>query len=150
MAKKDLLTKILAVLGTVFVWLPVLSPVFFSLVSSVRRGFFRFDYLMPAEFFPLALLGGILLLVAAFLARSRQGLVGGGLGAAVLMLVGSQVLAVVTGLASGETEPTGLSWTLVVTALMIYVLALVVMGIGGFLLLRDLFKSKKAEPVTST
>jgi hypothetical protein len=149
MAKKGLLTKILAVLGTVFVWLPVLSPVFFSLGFSIRRGFFRFDYLMPAEFFPLALLGGILLLVAAFLARSRQGLVGWGLGTAVLMLVGSQALAVVTGLASGETEPTGLPWALVVTALVIYVLALVVMGIGGALLLRDLFKSKKAEPATS-
>jgi hypothetical protein len=52
-------------------------------------------------------------------------------------------------LASGETEPTGLSWALVVTALVIYVLALVVMGIGGFLLLRDLFKSKKMQPATS-
>jgi hypothetical protein len=59
---------------------------------------------------------------------------------AVGLLVGGQVLAVVTGLASGETEPAGWWWALVLASIVVYSLALVVIGVGGLLLLRDLFK----------
>ncbi len=58
-----------------------------------------FDYLMPSELFPLA--GGLLLLWAALRARTGVGRVAWSLGIAVGALAGSQVLAVVTGLASG-------------------------------------------------
>jgi hypothetical protein len=50
------------------------------------------------------------------------------------------VLAVVTGLASGEAEPAGWPWVLVLASLAGYALALVAMGVGGALLLRDLFR----------
>ena len=99
---------------------------------------FRFDYLMPAELFPAALVGGGLLMWAALRARSRRGIIGWGLGIAVGSLVGGQALAVATGLASGETEPTGWQWALVLASLGVYSLALVVIGVGGVLLLRDL------------
>ncbi|MGE5249275.1 MAG: hypothetical protein ACM3QS_03590 [Bacteroidota bacterium] len=146
MEKKGALTKTLAILGTVVAWFPVAAPVFFSAILIIRRGVFRFDYLMPAEFFPVALVGGGLLLWAASRARSRRGLIGSGLGAATAVLVSGQVLAVVTGLASGETEPTGLWWALVVASLIVYSLALLAIGIGGLLLLRDLFRAAPAQP----
>jgi peptidoglycan/LPS O-acetylase OafA/YrhL len=104
---------------------------------------FRFDYLMPAELFPATLVGGGLLIWAALRARSRRRLIGWGLGIAVGLLVGGQVLAVVTGLASGETEPAGWWWALVLASIVIYTLALVVIGVGGVLLLRDLFKPSR-------
>jgi len=140
MEKKGILTKSLAIVGTVLVWIPILAPAFFSAALLTQARIFRFDYLMPAELFPVALVGGFLLLWAALRARSRRGLIGGSLGGAAVLLVGSQALAVVTGLASGETAPTGWPWALVLSLLALYVLALVVMGVGGVLLLRDLFK----------
>lgn len=139
MNDKGTFTKTQAIIGTVLVWLPILAPVFFSLVALVAARRFRFDYLMPAELFPVALLGGALLVWATLRARSRRGLVGWGLGVAIAMLVGGQALAVATGLASGEIEPAGIWWTLVLGSLVIFILALLMMGVGGILLLRDLF-----------
>jgi hypothetical protein len=107
MEKKGILTKTLAISGTALVWIPILAPALFSAAFLIQARLFRFDYLMPAEIFPVALAGGCLLLWAALRARSRRGLIGGSLGGAAILLVGSQALAVVTGLASGRTEPTG-------------------------------------------
>ncbi len=140
MNKKDLLNKILAIAGTALVWLPILMPFLFSLLRWIRAGDFRFDYLMPAELFPLALSGAGLLLWAALRARSNRRLIGWGLGMAAGLLIGGQILAVVTGLASGETEPTGWAWTVVLATLAAYSLALIAIGIGGVRLLSSLFR----------
>ena len=78
MEKKDGLTKTLAIFGTVLMWFPVLAPFIASMGLFIRSGMFRFDYLMPAELFPSALLGGAMLLWAALRARSHQKLIGWG------------------------------------------------------------------------
>jgi hypothetical protein len=140
MEKKDVFTKILAILGTILMWLPVLAPIIFAVGFFIRTSMFRVDYLMPAELFPIAMLGGGMLLWASLRAHSRRGLIGWGLAVAVGMLFGGQALAVVTGLASGETKPTPLLMALVLVPIGIYVLALVAVGVGGILLVRDLFK----------
>ncbi len=140
MEKKNVVTRILAITGTALVWLPILAPIFFSGIAFIDMRMFRFDYLMPAELFPAALAGGGLLFWATIRARSHQRLVGWGLGIAIGLLVGSQALAVITGLASGRIEPSGWQWVLVLMLLAGYSLALVAIGIGGVLLLRDLFK----------
>ena len=139
MEKKDAFTKILAIGGTILVLLPILLPLVFSIISILSDGIFRFDYLMPVELFPIAFVGGGLLTWAALRARSYRKLIGWGLGTAIGLLVGSQVLAVVTGLATGETKPGGLWWAIVVGALAVYSISLLIIGIGGGLLLRDLF-----------
>ena len=141
MKKNDVLTKILAIAGTVLVWFPILAPILLSMVVILTDHIFLFDYLMPAELFPVALAGGGLLIWAAVRARSRLRLIGWGLGIATSFLIGGQELSVVTGLASGETEPTGWWWMLVLASLAIFSMALVAVGVGGVLLLRDLFKS---------
>ena len=143
MEKKGVLTKFLAIVGTVLVWFPILAPVLLSVAVIIKERMFRFDYLMPAELFPATLVGGGLLIWAALRARSRRRLIGWDLGIAVGLLVGGQVLAVVTGLASGETEPAGWWWALVLASIVVYSLALVVIGVGGVLLLRDLFKPSR-------
>ena len=140
MEKKDVLTKILAVFGTVLMWLPVLAPIILGVGSLVFAGIFRFDYLMPAEMFPSAVLGGAMLLWAALRTHSHRKLIGWGLVTAVVMLFGGQAIAVVTGLASGKTEPTPMLMALVLTPIMIYALALAVVGVGGVQLSRDLFR----------
>lgn len=137
MHKNNRLTKILAFTGTALAWFPLLAPVLLALAFFVRARVFRFDYLMPAELFPVALIGGGLLFWAALRARARRGLIGGGLGIAVAALVGSQGLAVVTGLASGETQPGGWEWALVLALLASYWLALIAVAAGGLSLLRS-------------
>ena len=131
-------TKILAALGTVLAWFLIAAPILFSAISLLTRRRFRFDYLMPAELFPAVLLGGGMLLWAALRAHSRQRCIGWGLGLAVAFLVGSQALAVVTGLAAGEREAAGVWWVLVLALLALYTLAVVAVAVGGVLLLHDL------------
>jgi len=143
MEKQNVFSRILAVAGTALAWLPILAPVLFSVIAGVSHRVFRFDYLMPAELFPLALAGGGLLLWAALRARSQVRLIGWGLGLAAGLLVAGQALAVVTGLASGESEPAGLWWMLVLGSLIVYSLAVVAIGVGGLRLLRVLFKGPR-------
>ncbi len=143
MQKRNTVTKVLAIAGSVLVWLPILAPVLFSVPRLLRAPQFSLDYMMPAELFPMVLVGGALLIWAAVRARSRRALIGGALGAAIVLLVGGQALAVVTGLASAEAEPTGWPWMLVMGALILYDAAVIAMGVGGALLLRNLFNARR-------
>ena len=140
MENKGVLTKVLATAGTVLVWFPILAPILFTTIRFIQSQRVRFDYLMPAELGLFAFGGGILLLIAAIRAHSHAKLIGWGLGIALVMIVGGQALAVVTGLADGSTEPTGWQWMLVLGSLAAYSLAIVAIGVGGILLLRDIFK----------
>jgi hypothetical protein len=146
MAEKRALTIALAIAGTVLVGLPVLAPVALSLAALGSFGVFHMDYLIPAELSPLAITGGVLLLWAALRARSRRALIAWSLGSAIVVPVVGQVLAMVTGLASGAREPTDWAWTLVLASLALYVLALVALVIGGVLLLRHLFRPGASPP----
>ena len=140
MENKGVLTKILGVAGTVLVWFPILAPILITAIFYIQEQIFRFDYLMPAELGLFAFGGGIILLVAAFRARSHWMWIGWGLGFALVTIVGGQALAVVTGLADGSTTPDGWQWALVLGSLILYILAVIEIGIGGILLLRDVFK----------
>jgi len=140
MESKNVLFKILAITGTVLVWFPILAPLLLGVAALFTRHRFLLDYLMPAELAMLVLVGGVLLLLAALWSRMRRKLIGWSLVSAAVLLVGTQGLAEVTGLASGQTEPGGWQVALVSAALIGYILAVIVIGIGGALLLRDLFK----------
>jgi hypothetical protein len=99
---------------------------------------------MPAELFPVALAGGGLLLWAALRSGLRPKLIGWGLGIAAASLFGGQILAVVSGLASSQAEPAGWPWALVLASLLVYSLMLALLGAGGILLGRDLFRKDGA------
>jgi hypothetical protein len=137
--RRDFLTRTLAALGTILAWLTLLAPVLASLAAFFGTGLARFDYLMPAELFPAAFVGGGLLLWAAMRAGAHVKLVAWGLGIAAVSLAGGQGLAVLTGLASGATEPTGWPWLFVLASLGLYALGVMMVAIAGVLLVRDLF-----------
>jgi hypothetical protein len=147
MEKQGVLTKTLAIAGTVLVWLPILAPILFSAILLMKEQIFRFDYLMPAELFPAILLGGALLVWAVLRAHARRKLIGWSLALAAALLVGAQALAEVTGLASGAIEPAGWPWALVLGALIVYIMAVVGLGFGGVMLLRDLFKPRQISTI---
>jgi len=144
MGKRDAFTKILAWVGSLLVWFPVLAPFLFGFAPMFRLERFRFDYLMPAELFLFALAGGGLLLWSATRARLERKLIGWGLGIAMGVLVLGLVIAVGSGLAAGYREPVGLWWMLVLLSLAVYSLAVVAMGIGGVNLLRGLYPPRES------
>jgi hypothetical protein len=141
MRKKDVLTKILAAAGTVLAWLPVLALVIITGTVLIQRGEFHFDYLIPAELFPVFLAGGLLLLWASLRAKCYRRWIGISLGGVALTLVTGQVIALATGLATGETEPGGWQWALVLGAIILYDLATIAVGVGGILLILKLFQN---------
>lgn len=142
MERKNILTKTLAVTGTVLVWFPILAPVLISAIFFLQERMLRIDYLMPAELFFFFLSGSALLLWATLRAHLHVKLVAWGLGIAVTVLGAGMWLAEATGLASGEIEPAGLPWMAVTAALFIYVVGILLVGLGGVLLLRDLFNGR--------
>ena len=74
--------------------------------------------------------------------HGRGGLIGISLASAAVLLGAGQEVAVVTGLASGRTEPAGWPLALVLAALVLFVLVLIALAVGGVLLVRDLFRTK--------
>ena len=134
------LTPLLAIAGTVLLWLPLLAPVVFGLFSLFATGTFRFDYLMPAELFPVALIGGGLLLWASIRVRSRVATLAWTLSIAFLALAGGQLWAVVSGLASGDIPAQGWPWMLALASLALYTLGILVAAGIGVLLVVDLLR----------
>jgi hypothetical protein len=141
MEKKETLTKTLAIVGTLLVWFPLLAPVILTVIFYFNRRMLRFDYLIPAELFPIGLLGGIALVWAAHRAGAWQRLIDWGLGITVGSLVFGQALAVLTGLATGEMEPAGFWFVILIASLVVYWLAMIATGVGGVLLLKQVFKT---------
>jgi len=134
MEKKNSLSKTLTIIGTILVWLPIAAPFIFGFISLSMDGVYRFDYLMPAEFGFLAFTGGFLLLLAAIRTRKRLAIIAWGLGIAV------GTLAVI--MQVGGVMPDTLEYALVVGMLVLNSLAIILMGIGGVLLWRDLFRKQ--------
>ena len=143
MGNRAIFTKILAILGTILVWFPIQAPLLMATVRGIQTGNFQLDYLAPAELFPVALAGGILLIWAALRARAQRKIILWSFGIAVGALLIGALLTTVTGLASGETELEGLWWAFLIIPLVVYSLGLVVTGVGGVLLLIELFRSSR-------
>lgn len=125
------LSKGLAWVGTILIWAPFAFMIGLTVMRLVQAGRFQMDYLITAELAPVILVGGVLLYWAAAVAKSHRGMIGWSMLAAVVLLVGSQMLAVVTGLASGAAEPEDWRLAVVTGGIVAYNVAVVVAGVGG-------------------
>jgi len=144
MGKRDILTKVLAVAGTVLTAFPLLAPLIIAVLHfNVERGF-RVDWFIPAELFPVVLMGGLFLLWAALRARLQRKWIAWCLGLAMLFLFGGQGLAVVTGLASGKIAAQGVWWIAVLATIALYVICVAALTVNGILMLRGLFRRADA------
>ena len=145
MKNKQAATKILALLGTGLLWFPSAATILISIIGTIAAGQFLFDYLMPAELSLFAIVGGGLLLWAAIRLRSRIWLVAGGVASMVLTLLGSQGLAVVSGLASGENPPNGVMFTVVVSMLAVHALLQIALAVLGVFILQEIKASNAKQ-----
>jgi len=140
--KNNRLIRIFAITGTVLAFLPMLATILTGAFISIARHRLRVDYLMPAELGLLAVIGGGLLLLTAILSRTHLKQILAIYLVMLFMLVGSQAIAVWTGLASGAREATGWPFILVIGMLVVYALLTVVLGLAGVQLSKDLIKAK--------
>lgn len=140
MKGKNALTKVIALAGVILVWIPLIFTLLTAAIGSVANRKLLFDYLMPAELFPLALAGTLLLLLAAILAHAYRKPICLGAAAAVLFLLGSLTLAKVTGLATGAANPTG--WAPVSAIVLINLYSVSIAGIGaiGILITKAVYR----------
>ncbi|MGH1525303.1 hypothetical protein ACRAWC_15155 [Leifsonia sp. L25] len=145
-SRHPVLARSLAVLGAVLTGLPLAAPILFALAFLAAGRGLRLDYLMPGELFPLVVAGGAALVAASLIAQWRRMVVSIAFGATALLLALVDVLAAVTGLASGRTAAEG--WPLVVVAgtYALYALAVAAMFVLSVLLCLALFSREAAPP----
>ncbi len=144
LARKLGLDKVLALAGTVLVWLPLALTVLSSVFGLLFRRSFLLDFLMPAELFPLALVGALILAWAAFRTRLRRMPIAVSGAAMVAFFACVLLVPLATGLASGATPPEGWPWAITLLSLALYAAAMVSTGVAGTLLTRDLIHKGSA------
>lgn len=136
--------RVLAVTGTVLVGFPLAAPIALAAFLLVRQGGLHVDYLMPGELFPVILVGGIVLVVVAFLVGRRRVLIGTMVAVAALLFGSVTVLATTTGIASGATAATGFPLAIVVAAYVLYVAFVVALFTIGVMFCREAFSRAAA------
>ena len=107
------------------------------------------DFLMPGELFPLVFIGGVLLIWASLKSHKLQLPVCLSFGLALALLLGSQGLAVVTGLANGSLGKDSPWFIVVIIIFALYVLAVIALGVFGVLLYRRLRQSS-SQPLDNS
>jgi hypothetical protein len=145
---KSILSKVLAIAGTVLVWLPILFMFLTAIVGSIAAKTLLFDYLMLAELFFLVLAGAVLLFVAGLLSNTLAKWFGWSSAAAVLSLAGAQLIAIASGLAYGDREPSGVVFGVVIGMVVLYNILVVGVGVLGILLIKRLYAQKELPAET--
>lgn len=138
---KNTFTRTLTIIGTLLVWTPLAFTVFTSAIGTLAEGRFLFDYLMPAELYPFALVGALLLLWAALRSQLRIKIIVCSSVMAAFFLAGSMVTASVVGPENLVTKLAGIPFIMVITLLILYEIVLIGIGAGGILLWKDLFSN---------
>ena len=132
--KKDALTKILSISGTLLTGIPVVAPLIFAIISLVSGNGFLFDYMMPAELFIVVLVGAALLIWAAIRAKKFIKPFAWIFGISLILLFGCQGIAEISGLGNGDLEAYGPVFVIVVGMLILYDLGVASLTVlGGFL-----------------
>jgi len=141
MKSTSIFSKILVITGTLLVWLPIAFMVVTAVVGSFQRVQFLWDYMIPAEVFPVVLAGMAALLWASIREHTLIKASAWTVGISLFFLVACQVIAVITGLANATIAPEKAPvWMGVVTAMLIvYDLGVVLMGFWGIRLWQHLF-----------
>ena len=143
MNTRMLAAKITAIAGSVLLLFPVAFMLVISIPGSIMRGSFIMDFLIPAELGLFVLIGALLLLAGAILGKRQVKLVAIGIGLLVLTIVGGQLLAMASGLAtSTDAEPEGLAFLVVIGSIILYDIFMVLLGIVGVRLSISLFRKE--------
>jgi len=138
MIKLDKVALVCAVIGTILVWLPILIMLITSIIGSISAQMFLMDYLLPAEFFFVELIGWVLLVAASLMTQVMKipVLITAILTPAALII--AMLVASLSGLTSGAIEAEGFIWMLILGMIGVYDILVAVMGVLGIKLIVDI------------
>lgn len=145
MFKRRSLVLTLAVIGTVLLWTPIVAPILFSLAAGLTRRGWHLDTLMPAELFPIVLVGGGALIAAALWARALRMPITGAVIGSLVLLASTQAFAEVTGLANRKEGHAAWVLPTAQVGLAGYVVLVVASAILGGKLVRRLVREDDDE-----
>ncbi len=140
-AAKLKLAKLFALLGAVILWFPLLFAAAAAVIGSAAEKRLLFDWLLPAELFPAAVLGAIMLIIGAYISRRFCKFICLVSLLMAVFLVAGQLTAVLTGLASGKIAAEGAVFNLVAALIAAYTLLLLADCIAGVKLTFALYKT---------
>ena len=144
MERKLLLAKIFGVTGLVLIWFPVLLNILTTSTRFFRIGNHQFNYFLIAVLFPFALVGMVLLFVASLLSKTKSILIGSLLGLLVFLLLALTIFSKISGVSYSEFGSMDWAWMIVIAVLAACFVCYLLLGIFGAVLVRNLFKLKKA------
>ena len=142
MDKQMLLIRMLTICGTLMIWFPILvTPIF----SAFLNGLTNIDYLLPGQMFIVVFLGTAMLAGAARWLRisAKPLLIAAGTAFGILFLgqlfttVSTRVMGIVT---TGST-----TLKILHGSVMLYDLAIVVLGVMGILMIVNCFRNDEEE-----
>ena len=139
------LTKMLSIVATVLIWVPLLATLIISLIVSILDQKVRFDALMPAELGLFSLVGGVLLLWTTLRIKDNPKAIIITLALMIMMLIGGQAIAVFSGLATGEKTHTDWVYYLVTGMFTFYTILLIHLAILSISVCRKVFRFKPSE-----
>lgn len=145
MSTKPFWPKVMALGGTLMVLAPLAFTLLLGIIHLLSSKFLMFDYLLPAELYPLVFIGGLMLIAVAFWQKLERKLIGVSLGVATLALL----LVIAIGLAGLEPkagQPVSFQMIIIYLLLTVYTGALVALGWGGFKLFRQLSTRGQGNP----
>ncbi len=132
MEKKKVFSFVLAIAGTVLVWLPVLFMIVTGVAGSISAHELLVDYMLPAELGFLVIAGAATLLWAAIRERSYIKPIAISAGLALIMIVGCMSVASLSGLASGRVTEAQAPWAMNMTMGLLFGYDLMVFLLGLF------------------
>lgn len=137
MDKQMTVIKILAICGTLLTWFPILIT---PILSALLTGLTKFDYLLPAELFIISLIGILMLIGAAFWLRidPRPPITIACVAFGVLIF--GQIVAAFSEHVVGIITSGSFISNFIMVTVIIYILAVIVLGVMGIMLTINLFR----------
>lgn len=131
MNNKTFWLRVMTVAGVMIVWSPLVLMLLTGIPRLFRSGMLQFDYLLPAELFPLLLIGGLLLLAVSLSQKLERRLVGLGMLIPVASLLLLILFANVSGMDKSPTSPTGFQMAMIAFFMIAYTAGVGLLGVGG-------------------
>jgi hypothetical protein len=149
MPKKDVLSKIMVIIGIFLIMAPLIVMLVLSIIRFLTDQIIQLDYLLPIELSFVSFPGALLLFWASLRMHALRIWTGVILGIMVVLFLGLFAYANLSGIASGSVEP--VDWQIAVGAVIIglYSVACLLIGIGGIILFTRLFSKKQAASFIS-
>lgn len=137
------LIKIIAILGVVFIFFPIAWVFIVALVGAIATGTFTLALLTSGGLFPIAIIGIILLIIAAALSRIFFKVIFAVAAIAIVVIAGMLIYSAITGLPSGIPASIGAYLTTSIAGISVYWIVLGLAGIIGLVFIFKLFRKKK-------